>query len=59
MRWFALIAPLGRALGFFPFVKVFRAKELLEASTHQGFEIEQNWRPGDGRTLFVVARKPD
>lgn len=58
MRWFALIAPIGRALGFFPLVRVFSADDLLASLTDAGFEVDHEWRPPDGRSIFVVARKP-
>ena len=59
MRWFRFVAPLGSALGLIPLVKVFSAQALRDAMTRAGFAIEQDWRPADGRTLFLVARKAE
>ena len=58
MGWFRLVAPLGRALGLLPYVAVFRARDLRRDLTRHGFVIEHDWQPNDGRTLFLVARKP-
>ncbi len=57
MKWFKLIIPIGRAVGLMPLVKVLTAKELLDSITAAGFEIDYEWRPGKGMTLFVVAKK--
>lgn len=58
MHWFRLIAPLGWRLGLIPYVAILDAAELREALTGRGYAIEEAWQPGDGRTLFLVARKP-
>ena len=56
--WFALVAPLGRALGLFPLVRAFTGHELVTSLERAGFEIERRWLPGKRQALFVVARKP-
>lgn len=58
MRWFALVAPVGRLLGLIPYVAFFGAREFRKTLLRHGFVIEREWQPGAGRTLFVVARKP-
>lgn len=57
MKWFKLIIPIGLALGLMPLVKVLTAKELKDSITAAGFEIDHEWRPGKGMTLFIVAKK--
>lgn len=58
MAWFALVAPLGRALGVFPYVRVFGADALDRSLTSAGFEIAHRWRPPRGHAVFLVARRP-
>lgn len=57
MKWFKLIAPIGRFLGVFPLVRVFTRQELLDRMTAAGFEIDYDWRPGKSAAVFVVAKK--
>ncbi|GAA5214132.1 class I SAM-dependent methyltransferase [Corallincola platygyrae] len=58
MRWLKLIWPLGRALGLFPpTLKHFTPEQLTQSVIDAGFTIEHLWRPNDGRTAFIVARK--
>ena len=57
MGWFRFIAPIGRAIGVFPLVRVFKGAELVRALRDAGFQIEYEWRPEKGVSLFVVARK--
>lgn len=52
-----LILPVGRAIGKFPFVDVFSKEDLLQALRDAGFQIENDWQPGKGKAVFVVARK--
>ncbi|WP_299673822.1 class I SAM-dependent methyltransferase [uncultured Roseobacter sp.] len=59
MRWFQPIALAGRALRLLPRVRFLSAPQLEDMVRDAGFEIETAWRPKDGRTLFLVARKPD
>ena len=58
MRWMKALVPIGRAVGLMPLVKVFTAKQLEASLTGAGFAIEQNWQPGKGKAVFIVARKP-
>ncbi len=57
MGWFRLIAPAGRWLGLIPLVRVFTAGELRESLRAAGFELQQEWQPGKGKAVFIVARK--
>lgn len=58
MAWFKLVAPIGRALGRLPLVRVFTVRQLEESLVAAGFEIAHRWRPGDRHTVFIVALKP-
>ncbi|RMF21950.1 MAG: class I SAM-dependent methyltransferase [Cyanobacteria bacterium J083] len=59
MKWFKIIAPIGRFLGFFPLVKVFTVKELADSLTDAGFALDYQWQPGKGKAVFIVAKKAD
>ncbi len=59
MSWFKLIGPVGKALGVFPLVKVFKGQDLLESLSNAGFLIDYEWRPGKGKAMFIVAKKPE
>ncbi len=59
MKWFKLIAPIGRFLGFFPLVKVFTVKELVTSLTDAGFAIDYQWQPGKNKAVFIVAKKAE
>lgn len=59
VAWFKFIAPIGRAIGIFPYVRVMKAADLAAALEANGFRIEDNWRPNKGKAhaVFIVARK--
>ena len=57
MKFFKVIAPIGKFLGLMPLVKVFTAQELENSLTDAGFAIDYRWRPGKGKALFIVAKK--
>ncbi len=57
MKWFKLIAPIGKFLGFFPLVKIFTVKELEQSLTNASFAIDYHWQPGKGKAVFIVAKK--
>ncbi|TQV89587.1 class I SAM-dependent DNA methyltransferase [Aliikangiella coralliicola] len=57
MKFFKVIAPIGKFFGFMPLVKIFTAKELEDCFMAAGFEIEHRWRPGEGKALFLIAKK--
>ena len=56
--WFKLIAPIGKALGFFPLVRIFTAQHLIESLTDGGFAINYQWQPSKDKAIFIVAKKP-
>lgn len=56
MGAFKLIAPLGKALGLLPQLDVMTKDELVASLTSAGFTIEQQWQPGKGKAVFIVAR---
>ncbi len=58
LKWFKLVAPIGKFFGFLPLVKVFTSDELVASLVSAGFEIEQKWLPGRRKAVFIVARKP-
>lgn len=57
MKFFKFIAPIGKFLGLMPLVKVFTTKELEDSETDAGFEIDYQWQPGNGKAVFIVAKK--
>ena len=59
MKFFKIIAPVGIFLGLMPLVKVFATEELVECLTDAGFEIDHQWLPGQGKAVFIVAKKTD
>ncbi len=59
MAWFKIIAPIGKFLGFFPLVKVFKVQELVTSLTDAGFVIDYQWQPGKNKAVFIVAKKDD
>jgi ubiquinone/menaquinone biosynthesis C-methylase UbiE len=58
MKWFGLIAPIGRALGKLPMINVMTHPQLRDAITHPGFVIEHDWRPSPHAAVFIIAQKP-
>ncbi len=58
MKFFKVIAPIGKRLGLFPLVKVFTTRELVDSLINAGFEIDHQWQPGKGKAVFIVAKKP-
>ncbi|WP_066384639.1 class I SAM-dependent methyltransferase [Anabaena sp. CA = ATCC 33047] len=56
--WFKFIAPIGKALGFFPLVRIFTAQHLIESLTDRGFAIDYQWQPSKDKAIFIVAKKP-
>jgi len=53
---FKLVAPLGKALGLLPQLDVMTTNELVDSLVRAGFAIEQQWQPGKGKAVFIVAR---
>ena len=56
MALFKLIAPLGKAVGLLPQLDIMTTAELVDSLAGAGFVIEQQWQPGKGKAVFIVAR---
>lgn len=59
MKWIKFIAPIGRFLGFMPPLKVFTTQDLVDNLAAAGFEIDYQWQPGQGKAVFIVAKKDE
>jgi len=59
MKFFKIIAPIGKFFGLMPLVKVFTTKELEDSLTDAGFEIDYQWQPGKNKAVFIVAKKAE
>jgi len=59
MKFFKVIAPLGKFFGLMPLVKVFTTQELQDSLTDTGFEIDYQWQPRKGKAVFIVAKKAE
>ncbi len=59
MKFFKLIAPIGKALGLMPLLDIFTTEELVASLTDAGFEIDHQWTPGKGKAVFIVAKKEE
>ncbi len=58
MPWFKFIAPIGKALGAFPLLKVLKVDDLVASLTQAGFTIDHQWQPSKDKAVFIVAKKP-
>lgn len=59
LKFFKLIAPVGKLFGLMPLLKVFTTRELVASLTDAGFEIDHQWQPGKGKAVFIVAKKAE
>lgn len=65
MKWFKVIAWMGRFLRLIPLVKVFTSKELENSLSDAGFTIDYHWQPNKStrkgvftlKGVFIVAKK--
>ena len=57
MSWFKFIAPIGKVLGIFPLVQVFKSSDLVDGLTQAGFSIDYQWQPSKDKAVFIVAKK--
>lgn len=57
MKFFKVIAPIGKLFGLMPLVKVFTTEELEQSLIEGGFEIDYRWQPDRGKAVFIVAKK--
>ncbi len=53
-----MVLPLGRTVGLFPAVQVFRGEALLHSVQDTGFTVEHSWQPAKIKAMFIIARKP-
>lgn len=56
MKFFKLIAPIGKAVGLMPLVRVFTKQELETSVSGSGFAIEYSWQPRKSMAVFIVAK---
>lgn len=56
LKFFKLIAPIGKAFGLFPTLRVFTSDELCVSIEDSGFDIVQRWKPGRAKATFVIAK---
>ena len=59
MRYLKFIVPIGKFFGLLPLVTVFTTKELEDSLTNARFEIDYQWQPGKGKSVFIVAKKAE
>lgn len=59
MKFFKIVAPIGKFFGLMPLVKVFTTKELEESISDAGFKIDCQWQPGKNKAVFIVAKKAE
>ena len=52
-----IVAPLGKLFGLT--LRVFTSRELEDGLADAGFAIDYKWRPGDGKSVFIVAKKAE
>ncbi len=55
--WFRVIGPLGRRLGLFPRVSIFRRQHLEASIEAAGLRIDYRFQPTSRKALFLVASK--
>ncbi|RVU39495.1 class I SAM-dependent methyltransferase [Hwanghaeella grinnelliae] len=53
-----IIGPVGSFLGVFPVLAIFTRADFLSSIREAGFAIEEEWQPGKGKAVFIIARKP-
>ena len=59
MKYFKIVASIGKFLGLMPLVKVFTTRELEDSLSDAGFEIDYQWQPGKNKAVFIVAKKAE
>ncbi len=59
MKFFKIVAPIGKFLGLIPFVKVFTTRELEDSLIDADFEIDYQWQSSKGKAVFIVAKKAE
>jgi ubiquinone/menaquinone biosynthesis C-methylase UbiE len=56
---FKLLAPIFKWIPLLPSITVFSQQQLIASLASAGFTIEYNWKPGNDKAVFIVARKPN
>ena len=59
MKFFKIVAPIGKFFGLMPLVKVFTTRELEDSLSDAGFKIDYQWQPGKNKAVFIVAKKAE
>lgn len=59
MKWFKIVAPIGKFFGVMPLVTVFTQKELEKSLIDAGFTIDYQWQPSKDKAVFIVAKKAE
>ena len=57
LAFFKYIVPVGRALGVFPVLNVFKEAQLVSEVNSAGFTVLQQWRPKKSMAAFIVAQR--
>ncbi len=57
LAFFKYIVPIGRALGVFPVLNVFKEAQLVNEMNSAGFTVLQQWRPKKSMAAFIVAQR--
>ncbi len=58
MKYFKLIAPIGKFFGVLPVLRIFTAKELEDSMTDAGFEIPTHGSPAKAKACLSWRRRP-
>jgi ubiquinone/menaquinone biosynthesis C-methylase UbiE len=53
---YRLVTPIGRLFGVI--LRAFTSANLKKAMTDVGFTIDHEWRPGAGKAIFLIVKKP-
>ncbi|MEH6630753.1 MAG: class I SAM-dependent methyltransferase [Halopseudomonas aestusnigri] len=57
MGWFKPIVAIGKFFGLLPLVKFITVQDLTNSLINAGFQIDHSWQPGNGKSVFIVAKK--
>jgi 2-polyprenyl-3-methyl-5-hydroxy-6-metoxy-1,4-benzoquinol methylase len=57
--WMKPVIFMGRMIGRLPYVAFFSRDYLVDLLRSAGFEIEHEWLPEGGQSVFIIARKPE
>ena len=58
IKWLKLIVHFGRLIGMMPKVSFFTDQQLTDSLLQCGLLIEECWKPGKRKAVFMEARKP-